>query len=291
MRITQGIIHRNFLSNLNIITNKINEKFQEISSAKRILKPSDEPISASKKMKMKDELTMNKQYKKNIDIATGWLKTTESALNDMENLLKRLEEIAISMGSDNASAQARKTAAEEVSQLKEHAIMIANTRFKDHFIFSGFLTDTAPFTKDDNDYHGDDNEIKVEVGKGQRLSYNIPGSLFTKGVNIFQLIDDIKSALDSNNPESIRALLDKIHDAFNRVNIAHTGLGGKIGELENVKENLSDKDLLINEIISNEEDTDMAEAIPKLYAYQSGYQALLHAFVKITSVNLFDIIG
>ncbi len=291
MRITQGIIHRNFLTNLNTITNKINKKFEQISSGKRIVRPSDDPVSVSRIMKLKDQGARSDQYKRNIDVAIGWLKMTESAFNSMEDVIKRLEEIAISTGSDNASSEARKTAAEEIARLKEHAIMIANTRFRGHYIFAGFLTNTPPFNESNNDYHGDDNKIEVEVDNGVRLSYNVSGSVFTQGINIFQLMDDIKTALNNNNPEAIRSSLDKIHDAFNQVNIAHTGLGSKIKSLENIKEDLSNRDLLIDEIISNKEDTDMAEAIPRLYMYQSAYQALLYSFTKITSVNLFNMIG
>jgi flagellin-like hook-associated protein FlgL len=58
-----------------------------------------------------------------------------------------------------------------------------------------------------------------------------------------------------------------------------------------MKDELSDRRLSFEEVVSQKEDTDMAEAIPKLYIYQSAYQALLNSFARITSVNLFDIIG
>jgi len=291
MRITQGIIHRDFLKNLDRITNQINGKFQEISSGKRILRPSDDPVSLSRIMKLKDELSISNQYKENIKMAIGWLNITESAFNAMEDILKRLEEIAISMGSDNVSQAARKAAAEEIAHIKEHAIMIANTKFKGRYIFSGYLTDTSPFINADNEYHGDNNKIEIEVGYGIRFAYNISGSVFTEEVNIFQLMDDMKKALNSNDSKKLRTYIDKIHQAFNHLNTLHTKLGGKIKVLENIKEDISNRQLQVKDIISKKEDTDMAEAIPKLYVYQSGYQALLHSFAKITSISLFDIIG
>ncbi len=291
MRITQGIIHRNFLRNLDDITDKLNKKFQQISSGKRLVRPSDDPVALSNAMQLRDRLKQMDQYKENIENAISWLNMTESAFNSMENILNRLEEIAIAMGSDNSSASVRKTSAEEVARIKEQALMIANTKFKGHYIFSGFLTDTAPFNTADNNYHGDENSLEVEVDDGLRVSYNVPGSLFTDGVNIFQLMDDLKSALNNNDADAIRASVDKIHDAYTRINIAHAGIGSKIKTLNNMKDELSNRKLSFEEIISQKEDVDMAEAIPKLYIYQSAYQALLNSFAKITSVNLFDIIG
>ncbi len=291
MRITQGIIHRSFLINLDNINEKLNKKFQQISSGKRITRPSDDPVTLSNVMQLKDSLKRIDQYKKNIEDAISWLNMTESAFNSMENILNRLEEIAISMGSDNSSPSMRKTAAEEVARIKEQALMIANTKFKGRYIFSGFLTDTAPFTTADNNYHGDENSLEVEVDDGLKISYNVAGSLFTNGVNIFQLMDDLKSALNNNDTDAIKASIDKIHDAYNRINITHAGIGAKIKTLKNMKDELSDRSFSFEKIISQKEDVDMTEAIPKLYIYQTAYQALLNSFAKITSINLFNIIG
>ena len=291
MRVTQGIIHRNFLRNLDIITDKLNKKFEQISSGKRLTRPSDDPVSLGRVMQLKDRIERIDQYKRNIENAIAWLSMTESAFNNMENILNRLEEIAVAMGSDNSSPYARKTAAEEVARIKEQALMIVNTKFRNHYIFSGFLTDTAPFSTTDNSYHGDESALEVEVDDGIRISYNVTGSLFTDEVNIFQLMDDLKDALNNNDADAVRASLDKIHTAYTRINIAHAGVGSKIKTLNNMKDELSDRRLSFEEVVSQREDTDMAEAIPKLYIYQSAYQALLNSFARITSVNLFDIIG
>ena len=131
----------------------------------------------------------------------------------------------------------------------------------------------------------------MEVDDGIRISYNVTGSLFTDEVNIFQLMDDLKDALNNNDADAVRASLDKIHTAYTRINIAHAGVGSKIKTLNNMKDELSDRRLSFEEVVSQREDTDMAEAIPKLYIYQSAYQALLNSFARITSVNLFDIFG
>ena len=291
MRITQGIVHRNFLRNLERITDNINHEFQQISSGKRIIRASDDPVSVQSALKFKDRLNRIEEYERNIDNAISWLNMVESAFNAMEDILNRLEEIAVSMGSDNVNASARKIAAQEVSRIKEHALMIANTKFKGRYIFSGFKTDTPPFTDSDNNYHGDNGIMQVEVDDGLKISYNFTGDIFTDQVNIFQLMDDLKDALNKNDSSQIRALLDDIHQAYERVNIAHAELGAKVKTLENMKQDLSSRKLSFNEFISKREDLDLAEAIPKLYIYQSGYQAILHSFSKITSINLFDIIG
>ncbi len=293
MRITHGIIYRNFLRNLDNVTNNLNKEFEQISSGKRILRPSDDPVSIRTTLNLKEGLKRIEQYERNIDNAISWLNMTESALSDMENVINRLEEITISMGSDNVSSSERKIAAEEVKQIRSHALMIVNTRFKGRYIFAGFKTDTPPFVEKNGSiiYQGGNESIEVEVDNGIKTSYNLTGSLFTDQVNIFQLMDNLIDSLNNNDPNAIRSLLDDIHTAYNKINIAHSNIGAKTKTLNNMKEDFSKRKLLFEDIISKKEDADMAKAISKLYIYQSGYQALLNSFAKITSVNLFNYIG
>jgi len=290
MRITHGIIYRNFLRNLDNVTNNLNKEFEQISSGKRILRPSDDPISIRTTLKLKDGLKRIEQYERNIDNAISWLNMTESALSDMENVINRLEEIAISMGSDNVSSSERKIAAEEVKQIRSHALMIANTKFKGRYIFAGFKTDNPPFIEENGSivYQGGNDSMEVEVDDGVKISYNLTGSIFT---NIFSLVDDLIDSLNQNDPDAIRSLLDRIHTSYDQINIAHSSIGAKTKTLNNIKEDFSKRKLLFEDIISKREDADMASAISKLYIYQSGYQALLNSFAKITSVNLFNYIG
>ncbi len=292
MRITQQILHRSFLRNLERIEENINRVFEEVASGKKITRPSDDPVSAVRIMDMKDELSVNEQCEKNIEFAISWLNVTETAINSLENLVNRLEEIAISMGSDNASEYARKASAEEVRRLKEQAFMIANTKFRGYYIFSGEKTDTPPVSLSDGEYNyqgGDPLSINL---KGEEFTYSLTASeiFFTSDDNIFKLMDDLAAALEDNDSDAIRDCTGRIQKIFLQINLKHTSIGSRTNTLENVKNRLYDRRIEISKIISQKEDLDMAEAIPKLYIYQTSYQALLHSFAKITSVRLFDII-
>jgi len=291
MRITQGIIFRDFTRNLDRVTDKLYDSFQEISSGKRLRHPSDDSIAVSRALRAKDNLASNGQYKKNIELTLNWLKTTESALNSAEDILKRLEEIAISMGSDNTFTDARQVAADEVARLKEQTLTIANTKLGNRYIFAGYITDNPPFVDSDNSYHGDNNEIKAKIGHSIEYPYSIPGSIFTNDVNVFQLMDDLKTDLEANDTDRIRSHLDEINQAFDQINWAYTKIGSRINLLDDVKQDISDEELRLEDIVSKQEDSDLSQAAPRLYAYQASYQAILASFVKTTSVNLFSLLA
>jgi flagellar hook-associated protein 3 FlgL len=95
----------------------------QISSAKRINKPSDDPLGLSSVLTNRTELNMFDQYEKSINYATGWLNRMESLVQDTDDLLARASEIAVQQASATASADTRKGAAEEIKQIRSMLLM------------------------------------------------------------------------------------------------------------------------------------------------------------------------
>ena len=293
MRITNGMIYRNFINNLFRINEHLEEDYEKIASGKRIKRPSDDPLGMARSIRYRSYLSTIRQYKRNIEMAISWQNLTESALNAVENALQRVQEIAISQASDTANANTRKNAAKEIENIKKHILGIVNTKFGNRYIFAGYITDNPPFSESDNNYHGDEGLIKIRINSTTQLSFNIPGSVFAPadGINIFQMIDNLKDAMENNEPENIRACLDEIKQALDQVINAQASLGAKMNLFEEIKVQLADMDLDFTGIISNTEDADLAKVTIDLGIYQTVYQATLTATAKAIPINLFNYLG
>jgi len=293
MRITNGIIYRNFINNLFRINEHLEEDYEKIASGKRIKRPSDDPLGMARSIRYRSYLSTIRQYKRNIEMAISWQNLTESALNGVENALQRVQEIAISQASDTANANTRKSAAKEIENIKKHILGIVNTKFGNRYIFAGYITNNPPFSESDNNYHGDEGLIKIRINSTTQLSFNIPGSVFAPadGINIFQMIDNLKDAMENNEPENIRACLDEIKQALDQVINAQASLGAKMNLFEEIKVQLADMDLDFTGIISNTEDADLAKVTIDLGIHQTVYQATLTATAKAIPINLFNYLG
>ena len=293
MRITNGIIYRNFINNLFRINEHLEEDYEKIASGKRIKRPSDDPLGMARSIRYRSYLSTIRQYKRNIEMAISWQNLTESALKAVENALQRVQEIAISQASDTANANTRKNAAKEIENIKKHILGIVNTKFGNRYIFAGYITDKQPFSESDNNYHGDEGLIKIRINSTTQLSFNIPGSVFAPadGINIFQMIDNLKDAMENNEPENIRACLDEIKQALDQVINAQASLGAKMNLFEEIKVQLADMDLDFTGIISSTEDADLAKVTIDLGIYQTAYQATLRATAKAIPINLFNYLG
>jgi len=75
--------------------------------------------------------------------------------------------------------------------------------------------------------------------------------------------------------------IQKLDQALNKVLEFQADIGSKINRLDDTKDMLEDVKLNIKELISDEEEADMAEAITEFVTRQNVYQAALNAAVKI----------
>ncbi len=296
MRVTQHMIYRSFLTNLEGINSELLKSFERISSGKSINRPSDDPFRATKALGYHSILNDIEQYNRNINRAMSWMDVTETALKQTEDVLIKTQEIAISQASDNATAQTRAALAELVHQLKEQVYDLANTKLGDDYVFAGYKTSTPPFLTTDNSYHGDTGQIAIDISSYMQLSYNITGDIFapdsstppTSSNSIFQLYDDLETALKNNDAATIRSLLPDINATYQRINLAHAKLGNIMDRFEKVQLELTNTQVDTSKLLASTEDADMAKTATSLAMYQNVYQATLAAMSKVIQPNLLN---
>ena len=88
MRITNRIMQRNNLSNIN--TNKMyrDRLSTQMSSQKKINRPSDDPVVAIRALRLRSNVTeITQYYSKNIPDAESWLKVTEDAISNLAQIM------------------------------------------------------------------------------------------------------------------------------------------------------------------------------------------------------------
>jgi len=153
----------------------------QAATQKRVTKPSDDPVAASRVLFSRTELRGQEQFIKNLNFAKGFLDFSEQSLNELTEVFMRAKELALAQANDaSASPQSRKIVAEEIKQLHNQAIQIGNRKLGERFIFSGFKTTTPPFDENGK-YKGDSGEMKLHIDKESFLAMNVPGSVVFEG--------------------------------------------------------------------------------------------------------------
>lgn len=186
MRIADKMQFEQVKNNIGKNRTQMSELQNQAATQKRVNKPSDDPLAASRVLTSRIDLQGNKQFGKNLTYARSFLEFTDQSLGELTEVLVRAKELAIGQSSDGASnEQSRRAVATEVEQLFNQMIAIGNRKLGDRFIFGGFRTQNSPFD-DEGHYAGDGGQMMVHIDKETFMPMNVTGSRVFLGEGISQ---------------------------------------------------------------------------------------------------------
>ena len=175
MRIADKMQYEQVKSNVGKNRSTMSELQNQAATQKRVNKPSDDPLAASRVLSNRIDLQGNKQFSKSLTYARSFLEFTDQSLGDLTEVLMRAKELAISQSDDaGANEDSRRAVAIEVEQLYNQMVNVGNRKLGDRFIFGGFRTQSAPFSGK-GDYQGDPGEMNIHIDKEAFLAMNVPG--------------------------------------------------------------------------------------------------------------------
>jgi flagellar hook-associated protein 3 FlgL len=186
MRVTNRLMADTVLNSLYKNTQQLLKLQEMVSSEKRINRPSDDPIGMGKILDYRKVLSSIDQYNTNIARGKTQIELTESCLEAIDDLVLEARRIAVEQSA--GELENRPTAAQEVKNIYDQILQLANTRLGGTYILSGHQTDTAPFSRDADynaTYHGDDGDIRIIVGDNLDIKINVTGEdALSSGVDV-----------------------------------------------------------------------------------------------------------
>ena len=171
---------------------------------------------------------------------------------------------------------------------------MGNTQLGDQYLFAGFKSDTAPFSKSDNVYHGTGDDISVEIDQNSLAAINITGDKLLKGtgvygsVDILQTFDNLITAINNNDTSTIQSEAEKLDAAMKQVSNAISDVGNRLTRLDSAKTMITQNQNTLSGIISGTQEVDMIKAATELNQQQTAFEAALAATAKISQLSLLD---
>ncbi len=151
MRITNNIMINNSLSNINANKLLMDGYNSQLSSTKKIQRASEDPIVAIRALRLRATYADVTQYlEKNIPDARQWLKTTESALDNVEELLTEFVGYCNQGVSDYNTVSQREVLYNQLKQYHDEIYSNGNADYAGRTVFTGYKTDrTLAFEVDE----------------------------------------------------------------------------------------------------------------------------------------------
>lgn len=148
MRITNSMLTRNYLYNMGRNLNNMSLVQNQLASGKEIQRGSENPRVAVRSMQLNTEIDANEQYNTNIQSTTNWLDTTDTALGEANNIVKRINTLMIKAGNGAYSPDEIAAINDEVKEKVKELTGVMNTSFDGNFIFGGSKSTSKPVVQD-----------------------------------------------------------------------------------------------------------------------------------------------
>lgn len=160
MRITNQMIQNNSLNNVNINKKQMSTLDTQLSTQKKISRPSEDPIIAIRALRLRTSLSEVTQYlEKNIPDANSWLDVSEGALNEVDSILSDVYKYCVQGSTDTLSLNERKIISDSLKELRSALYSQGDVDYAGRYVFTGFRTDSSLTFKTDEQLKDADYEI------------------------------------------------------------------------------------------------------------------------------------
>jgi len=317
MRVSNKMMSRQFLSNLNKLYNDMAYSHKQVSTGKAFFKVSDDPINAVKSMDIKAELQRADLYESNIKQAVTVLDEQESAISHISDSLVNVQEVLQQASNETYNENDRKSMAEVVDATKENIISLLNKDYAGKYIFGGYNTSTTPITKGAG-VDGDGDKIYLynretikslsdtsdptidellsqsmdyNTGKGTKVDVSLSAlEIVGSGDdNLFKLLDDISNKLrNPGDPGDLNEFLSDVTGYFDDLQVTRSSVGAKISNLNMLEDQIFENKNNLEELQSKVSEIDIEEAVIDYQTNQMVYNAALKVGANIIQPTLVD---
>lgn len=309
MRIGFNTKFRSILADLNRLSSEINLTQLKISSGKNFTRPSDDPSSVVVSLNYKQGISNIEKYQKAIDDSLSILKSQESTLGNVQDLIARAKVLAIEAANDTQNAQSRQAIANEIDSIISAILSLANSQLGEKYLFagkktSGYPPKEKPFeivreTLPDGEiiekivYNGSVEDLEVGYDKDMTITLGKNGQKIFMDSGLFETLFALKRTLQANNnvdyrkeQYEIQEFIGKLDNIYNYISAERGKIGSQISHLETKKNLYQDFKQTLETNLGNIESADLAELVTKLQGLTIAYDAALRATAMVSDLSL-----
>ncbi|ATX82961.1 flagellin [Mariprofundus ferrinatatus] len=230
------------LKNMNINSSNMNKSLERLSSGFRINSASDDAAGYAISAKLQGEKGKLEAASQNSLQATAMVKTAESGVNEIENMVRRLQVLATQAASANNGANERTKLAGEAANLLGQIDKIANgVNYNGTKLLDGSGASTTTFQV------GAANSANDQVA----VDFSADFTTATTGLGI--------AAIDLTTASGAATAIDTLNTALDGLTTDRASFGAAVNQLSYVSANLATQMEQVSASISTIKDADMAK--------------------------------
>ena len=261
---------------------------EQAVTGRKINRPSDSPTEIGRVVRIREELSNQETFQQNIGWSQSLIGTADTVMGEASNLLKRAHELAVGMANANYSATDRAAAGIEIESLREELIRLSNTELGDRFIFAGDAYSDAAFDTTGT-YLGSTGTPEILIGDDVYVQSGWDGSeVFQGNVDVFAVLDDLATALNSNDDAQVFALIDDVELGVEQMIEGRQSIGWAYAKTEDYLVLAEKMQAELTQNLGSLVDADSAEVYMQLQEAQSAYEAAIQVASSGMNLSLFN---
>lgn len=290
MRITQRAVALTSLQGLNRNLDALGKLQQQLTSGKQISAPSDSPTGTNRAMQTRSEQSAVGQQARAISDASSWLGTTDSTLQNMLEMTRKVRDLTVQGLNDGSMSDAsRQALATEVSSLREGLIGLANTKLQGRPLFGGTTSGPAAYDPAGAWVGHSGQEVLRRISHNEQVRVDISGpEVFgAAGNDLFAIVDRIATDLTAD-PTALDTHLADLDATMSSMLKGIADIGTRAARVERAQQINIDRGIALEVQLGETENIDLPNTIMKLQMQQVGYEAALNATAKALQPTLLD---
>ncbi|UER85524.1 flagellar hook-associated protein FlgL [Enterobacter cloacae] len=288
---------------------------EQMSTGKRVNRPSDDPIAASQAVVLSQSQSQNSQFALARTFATQKVSLEDNVLSQVNAAITSAKEKLVNAGNGTLSDDDRLSLASDLQGIRDQLMNLANSADGNgRYIFAGYKTEAPPFDSVTGDYNGGTQAISQQVDTARNMVISHTGQQIFESItsnakelpgggygetNMFKILDSAISALKvpvDNDSAAAEVQNKAISDAQigitntqNNVLTVVADVGTKMNELEKLDNLGDDRALGQTQQMSDLVDVDWNSAISSYIMQQATLQASYKAFSDMQGMSLFQL--
>lgn len=164
MRVTNNMIMTQAGNNINSVKILVDKENNQMTSQKRIERPSEDPVIAVRSLRLGTSLSkIDQYYDKNIPDAEHWIDVTEEALKNMKKSWTDIHTLAVQGANNTLTSDDRQSIYQQLKALQEQIYSDGNADYAGRTLFTGYRTDKKLTFADDAEKSNYDITQKISV--------------------------------------------------------------------------------------------------------------------------------
>jgi flagellar hook-associated protein 3 FlgL len=179
LRLASSAIFAHGTGQINTLQAQMAKTQDQLSSNKRVLTASDDPIASAHSLEVTQSQSMNTQFATNRDNAKSSLSLVDKTLQDVTSQIQSIQSTIVAAGNGSYAQSDREALATQLQGQLTDLIGLANTSDgTGGYLFSGYKSTTQPFSQTPTGatYQGDQGNRTLQVGASRKMPVTTNGS-------------------------------------------------------------------------------------------------------------------